>query len=141
MFRLLGLIMIYGTKASLDKCASVAQIPNGTIEQIGLKAKVPPKDAWLYRSPRYRFRCDHTDAMDNEIHDFLNAHSKVGDALANRDAGIEYALFTLCPAGQSFEETFAGILSNKTLKILADMRLDLEIAPEVLLPDAPYWKD
>jgi hypothetical protein len=140
MFRVLGQISIYGTKASIDRCASVAQIPNGTIKQIGLKAKIPPLDEWLYASPLYRFRFDHLDTMDHEIRDFLAAHLKVSDALASRDTEIEYALFTLCPVEQSYEESFAGILSRETLKMLVDMGLDLEISPEAIMPDAAYWK-
>jgi len=137
MYRLLGRIDIDGTRASVDKCASVAQIPNGTIMQIGLKAKVPPVDAWLYASPWYRFRFD---ANDQEVRDFLAAHSKVGDALALGDAGIEYAFFTLCPVEQSYEENFAGTFSNQTLKLLANMGLGLQVSPAAVMPDAPYWK-
>jgi hypothetical protein len=138
MYRLLGRICIYGTKVSVDKCASIASIPNGTIKQIGLKAKAPPLDAWVYESPLYRFNFDEND---HEIRDFLTTHLKVGDALAPRDAGIEYAFLTLIPVVASYEDTFAGIFSCETLRLLANMGLELEISPEALMPDAPYWKD
>jgi hypothetical protein len=137
MFKLLGRIEIDGTKASVDKCALVASIPNGTITQIGLKRKSPIVDAWCYASPLYRF---HLDTMDHEVRDFLTAHLQVGDALAVRDAGIEYAFFTLVPVVKSYEDTFAGIFGCETLKLLANMGLELQISPEAIMPDAPYWK-
>ncbi|TAL26799.1 MAG: hypothetical protein EPN97_18845 [Alphaproteobacteria bacterium] len=137
MFKLLGRIDIDGTKASIDKCALIASIPSGTIKQIGLKRKVPIVDAWLYASPWYRF---HLDTMDDEIRDFLTAHSRVGDALAARDAGIAYAFFTLCPVETKDEGSFAGIFSLETLKLLASMGLELQISPATVMPDSPYWK-
>lgn len=134
---LLGKIEIDGTKASLDKLASVALIPDGKMKQLGLKAKVPPQDTWCYSSPIYRFRFDESD---QEIYDFLTAHLQVGKALAARDTEIEYAFFTLVPVEQSYEGSFSGIFSCETLKLLADMGLELQISPESMMPDAPYWK-
>lgn len=137
MLKLFGKIEIDGTKASVDRCASIASIPHGAIMQMGLKRKVPAIDSWCYESPLYRFNLD---KMDQEIRDFLTAHLKVGDALASRDAGIEYAFFTLVPVVKSYEDTFAGIFGCETMKLLANMGLELQIAPEALMPDAPYWK-
>lgn len=137
MLELLGKIDIHGTKSSIDKCASLASIPNGIIMQIGLKRKIPDVDSWTYESPLYRFRLD---AMDYAIRDFLATHFQVGTALAERDAGIEYAFFTLVPVVKNSEDTFAGIFSCETLKLLANMGLELQISPEAIMPDAPYWK-
>jgi hypothetical protein len=136
MFKLLGRIDIDGTKSSIDKCALVASIPHGIMTQIGLKRKFPKVDTWLYASPWYRF---HLDTMDHEVRDFLTSNLQVGDALAVRDAGINYAFFTLCPVEQSDEESFAGVFSLETLKLLANMGLELQIAPASVMPDAPYW--
>ncbi len=137
MFKLLGRIEIHGTKDAVDKCVSVAPIPDGTITQTGLKRKLPETGAWLYASPWYRF---HPDTMDHEIRDFLAAYLKIGDALAVRDVGIEYAFLTLCSVEQSHEESFAGIFSLEALQLLTNMGLELQIAPAAIMPDAPYWK-
>uniref|UniRef100_UPI003342314E hypothetical protein n=1 Tax=Castellaniella defragrans TaxID=75697 RepID=UPI003342314E len=136
MLRILGQISISGTKASIDRCASIARIPRGTIMRTGLARKVPPADSWCYSSPWYRFNF-HT--MDQEIRSFVMAHAQLGKALAGHDAGITYALFTLCPVEQTFEETFSGLLSRETLQALSCLGVGLEIAPAVLMPDVPCW--
>lgn len=136
MLRILGQISIYGTKASIDRCASIAPIPGGTVTQIGLARKVPDADSWCYASPWYRFRLD---AIDGEVRDFVAAHAQLGDALAVRDAGITYAFFTLCPVEQSDEESLACVLSRETLQALSCLGVGLQIAPASVMPDAPYW--
>jgi hypothetical protein len=138
VLRILGNIAIYGTKASLDQLISVDPIPNSILEQIGIKRKIPDKDLWCYGSPSYRFR--EIITLDEEVRDFLIAHERVGNVLANRDSGIEYAFFTLCPVDQSYEETFACLLSCETLRLLVNMGLSLQIAPAAIMPDVDFWK-
>ena len=138
MFRILGIISIYGTKASLAGLVSNSAIPLGTLKQIGTKRKVPDIDSWCYSSPYYRFR--EIITLDEEVFDFLIAHERLKDYLDINDDGIEYAIFTLCPVDQSYEETFSCLLSQKTLKILVDLGLSLEISPASVMPDVDYWK-
>ena len=69
------------------------------------------------------------------------AHQQLKNYLDINDRRIEYAIFTLCPVEQSHEETFACLLSQKTLKVLVDLGLCLEIAPEVFMPEVPYWNN
>lgn len=136
MFRILGQISIYGRKASIDRCALVAPISGSTITQIGLMRKVPDADSWCYASPWYRF---HLDLIDAEVRDFIAAHVQLADALAARDAGIDYAFFTLCPVEQSDEECLACVLDRETLQALSGLGVGLQIAPALVMPDAPYW--
>lgn len=136
MLRILGEISVYGSAASLERLVSTASIQNGVLKQIGTLRKVPDKDFWCYASPRYRF---HADTLDEEVRGFLTAHKRLGEALAINDAGIRYALFTLCPVDQSYEEAFACLLGKDTLRVLSDLGLALEIAPESVMPEAEYW--
>lgn len=136
MFRILGQVSIYGTRSSIDRCASIAPISSGTITQIGHMRKVPDADSWCYASPWYRF---HLREIDDEVRDFVAAHSQIGDALAVRDSGITYALLTLCPVEQSDEESFGCVLSRETLHALSCLGVGLQIAPASVMPDAPYW--
>ena len=138
MLRILGNIEIYGTKASLERLISIDPIPNSVLQPIGTKRKVPDTDSWCYGSPSYRFR--EIITLDEEVRDFLIAHERVGDVLAERDWGIEHAIFTLCPVEQSYEETFACLLSCETLQILVRMGLSLQIAPASIMPDVGFWK-
>jgi hypothetical protein len=138
MLRILGNIEIYGSKASLEQLITVDPIPNSILKQIGTKRKIPDKDSWCYGSPSYRFR--EIITLDEEVHDFLTAHERLGDVLANRNAGIEYAIFTLCPVDQSYEETFACLLSCETLGLMVNMGLSLQIAPASVMPDVDFWK-
>lgn len=138
MLRILGNIEIYGTKASLEQLVSVDPIPNSILKQIGTKRKIPDKDLWCYGSPSYRFR--EITTLDEEVRDFLIAHERLGDVLAVRDPGIQYAIFTLCPVEQSYEETFACLISCETLQILVRMGLALQIAPASVMPDVDFWK-
>jgi hypothetical protein len=139
MLRVIGCIHISGTKAGLETLVSNSVIPSGILKQIGTKRKIPDVDSWSYSSPWYRFHFDF-EQFDEEICDFLLAHQQLKDYLDIRDTRIKYAIFTLCPVGQSHEETFACLLSQKTLKVLVDLGLCLEIAPEVLSSEAPYWE-
>lgn len=136
MLRIIGQISIFGTKESIERCASVAPIPFGKTTQIGLKRRVPDADSWCYESPWY---CFHLDMIDLEVRDFIVAHSQLRDSLAVRDLGIIYAFFTLCPVGQSFEESFACVFEHETLYALSSLGLGLQIAPASAMPDAPYW--
>jgi hypothetical protein len=138
MLRILGQISIFGTKASVERIASATPIPGGKITQIGLARRIPEPDSWCYESPRYRF---HQDAIDSEVRDFVAAHARLGQALIEPDAGLKYAFFTLCPVEQSYEEEFACVLSKETLKALSDLGVALQVAPEPVMPDAPYWSD
>lgn len=136
MTRLLGRIEVYGTKASLDNFVSLAPMPNWELAQIGLKKKIPELDAWTYSSPFYRFD---VQTSDEDIYDFIAAHGKIGDALKERYSDIEYAFFTLVPVIESYEDSFAGIFSCKTLALLSNMRLELQISPEATMPAAEWW--
>lgn len=135
--RILGQISIYGTKASLERFASMASIPSGTTKQVGLKRKVPETDSWCYASPWYCFRFEN---LDEEMCDFLIAHAQLGNALAIPDPERRYAFFTLCPVDQSDDETFACLLSRETLQVLSSLGVAFQIAPESVMPDAPYWR-
>ena len=136
MLRIIGQISVYGTKASVERCASIAAIPEGVIKQMGLMRKVPEANSWSYESPLYRF---HLDVIDKEIQDFIAAHGQLGNALAEDDPGITYAFFTLCPVDQSYEENFACVFSRETLHSLSCLGLALQIAPASVMPEAPYW--
>jgi hypothetical protein len=135
----LGNIEIFGTKAGLEGLASNSAIPSGILKQLGTKRKVPDVDSWGYSSPRYRFHFDF-EKFDEEVCDFLLAHQRLRNYLDINDTRIEYAIFTLYPAEQNDEEFFSCLLSQKTLKVLVDLGLCLEIAPEVLSSEAPYWE-
>lgn len=137
MLELWGKIYISGTKSCIEKCAAIAPIPNGIIMQLGLKQKVPDTDSWLYQTPLYRFR---SDTLDDEIRDFLTAHSHIRDGLYACDTEIKYAFFTIVPVANDPDHSFSTIFRRETLKLLTDIGLELEIAPENLMPDAPYWK-
>lgn len=136
MLRILTHIGIYGTKASVERFASVAAIPSGSFKQCGLKRKVPDVDSWNYSSPYFQFRFD---TLDDEIRDFLVAHAQVGKAVAIPDEGITWTLFTVTPVSQSFEDEFSCLLSTETLQALSATGLALEINPEAIMPDAPFW--
>lgn len=136
MLRVLGQISIFGTRAAVERIASIAPIPGGKMTQIGLARKVPEPDSWCYESPRYRF---HQETLDPEVRDFLAAHIQLCQALIPPEPGLKYAFFTLCPVEQSYEEEFACVLSNETLQVLSALGVSLQIAPEAVMPDAPYW--
>lgn len=136
MLRILCRISIYGNKKSLDELILKKAIPNGSIEQVGIKRKIPDIDKWCYSSPTYQFNRDNFDA---EVCDFLSHHLKIGDALSEKSDDTEYALLSICPVGQKFEDEFSCLLSRKTLDVLSKLRLSLEIAPEVIMPEFSYW--
>jgi hypothetical protein len=138
MLRIIGNIEIYGTMASLEKLISINPIPNSILRQIGNKRKVPDIDFWCYGSPLYRFR--EIISLDEDIRNFLLVHEQLGDFLVVQDSEIKDAIFTLSPVDQSYEETFACLLSNKTLQILVSMGLSLQIAPVSVIPDVGYWR-
>lgn len=136
MLRVLGQLSIYGTKASIDRFAAVAPIPSAKITQVGLKRKVPEVDSWCYASPWYRFRIE---AIDDEVRNFLLNHRQVGTGLASRDPDLRYAFFTLCPVGQSDDETFGCLFGHETLQALSGLGVSFQIAPESLMPEAAFW--
>ena len=137
MLRILGKISVYGTGAALEHLASTAPIPSGDLRQIGTLRKVPDKDIWCYGSPWYAFR---TETLDEEVRNFLAAHKQLGIALATTShGGIRHALFTLCPVAQTYEDTFACLFEKETLGVLLNLGLSMEIAPEAVMPEAPYW--
>jgi hypothetical protein len=138
MLRILGQFSIFGTKASVGRIASTTPIPEGRIVQIGLARRVPEPDSWCYESPRYRF---HQEEIDDEVRDFISVHARLGPALKKADAGLKYAFLTLCPVEQSNEEEFACVLSHETLQALSALGVALQIAPEPVMPDAPYWTE
>jgi hypothetical protein len=135
--KLLFQISIYGTKSILTSCASIANLQGGTLSQIGQKRKIPDSDSWCYASPWYRL---HFELLDEEIFDYISSNKKIGDALAIHENSVSYAFLTLCPVGQTSKENLACIFTQKTLKSISDIGIDLQIAPASAMPDAPYWK-
>jgi hypothetical protein len=136
MLRILGKISIFGTMAGLDQLVSVGPISDSILQQVGALRKNPDTDLFCYGSPWYSFRAD---ALDEEVRNFLVANARLGDVLAVRDPGIRYAIFTLCPVNESYEETFACLFSQETLQVLLGLGLALEIAPASVMPAAAYW--
>ncbi len=51
MLQILGQISIWGTKASLERLASIASIPSAVTKQVGLKRRVPETDSWVLCVP------------------------------------------------------------------------------------------
>lgn len=137
MFRVIGQISISGSKASIDRCSSTTPIVDGVITQSGLKRKTPDIDSWHYASPWYRFHCN---TIDDEIKDFANANAKLHDILLPRDFGITYAFLTICPVGQSSDESLSCVFSLETLQAILYLGVGLQIAPAELMPEVPYWK-
>jgi hypothetical protein len=54
-------------------------------------------------------------------------------------SGISFALFTLSPVAEDSDEWFASFFENETIVALGNLGLGLEIAPESVLPEAPFW--
>jgi hypothetical protein len=139
--RILGEIAIYGRWVSLNLLSMNAAILNGQLKQLGLKRThpPPPADSWVYRSPLYRFGID--DTLDEELYSFLLANRSLGQYLDLNDTGIEYAHLTLIPVEQTSERRFACLLAPRTISLLNEMMLGLEIAPVEYMQDYPFWDD
>lgn len=141
MLRILAKISIYGSKAALGPLMEAALIQDGKIKQVGTSRKKPELDSWSYSSPWYEF---HVDEIDNEIHDFLVAHERLGAFLCASNgrcvSGMEYAVLSLCPVGQNAQEYFSCFFGREILGALLQSGLALEIAPASTLPEAQYWK-
>ncbi len=136
MLRIIGKISILGDFAITQQLESKKLIPNGLLQQVGARRPIPADDLWCYGSNWFSFRFD---SLDEEILNYLIAHERLGDALAVAHTGVKYALLTVTPVGQTYEETFSCLFGVKTLRKLSDLRLALEIAPESVMPDVPYW--
>jgi hypothetical protein len=134
--RISGRIVVYGTSAGLQRLVAAAPVPNAMHKQLGLKRRVPITDLWSYESPWYRFRFE---SLDAEVRNFLTAHASIGPILAASTAGISHALFSLCPIAEGDDEVFSGLFEHETIATLGRINLGLEIAPEALMPDVPYW--
>jgi hypothetical protein len=111
-------------------------IPNGELKPVGLKRKIPDADRWCYSSPTYQFSRDYFDEL---VLDFLSKHLAVGRGLEKYLDDIEYAIFNICPVGQTFEDEFSCLLTRKTLDVLSRLRLSLEIAPSAVMPEFDDW--
>ena len=138
MLRILGCICIYGSKASLEPLVQTSAIPSGQMMQLGLKRKIPDVDSWIYSSPYYQFH--HYEPLDEELHEFIKSNRRIGNFLIPRNHGIEYAHLKITPVEQSFEEIFSCLLSHKTITLLSELGLGLEISPAVVMPEFPFWK-
>lgn len=133
--RILGQIAVYGSRAAIDKVASVARIPSAAIHQAGNLRKAPDKDFWCYASPWYQFTLP---SFDSEVRHFITSHADVGKALASNN--VHYAFFTLCPvADDDSDSQFACLLERETLRTLESVGLGLQIAPASVMPQAPFW--
>jgi hypothetical protein len=137
MLRILGQLAIYGSKASVERLASVAPMPSWKLEQLGKKKKAPDPDLWSYASPWYRFHDEH---LSGECADFLRAHEGLEAGLGTDEPGIRHAMLTLCPVEQNDEEMFACLLDRSTLELLSRLRLALEISPASVMPNVEYWR-
>lgn len=136
MLRILGKISIFGTMAGLNRLVSAGSISGGILQQVGTSRKNPDTDSFCYGSSWYDFRAD---TLDEEVRNFLTANAQLRHVLAVRDPGIRYAIFTLCPVNESYEDNFACLFNQETLQVLLDLGLALEIAPASVMPDAAYW--
>lgn len=137
MLRILGGISIFGNLAAVQQLSSMASIPGGLILQVGAARSAPEGGTWCYRSEWFGFRLD---SLDEEIVKYLDAHARLGPALESvREMDVKHAMFTLTPIGQNEEEIFSCMLGVKTLSMLANLGLALEVAPASVMPDAPYW--
>ena len=136
MLRILGKISIFGTLTAIQQLESKKPISNGLLQQVGAGRPIPVVDSWCYGSAWFSFRFD---SLDEEIFNYLVAHERLGDALAVVHTGVKYAMFTVTPIDQTYEEPFSCLLSVKTLRKLSDLGLALELAPASVMPDAPYW--
>lgn len=138
MMRILARVSIYGTKKTLGKICVGAPILNGVLEPVGLARKVPDLDSWCYASPWYRF---HHDKIDEELGDFLTVNVGLEDFVATDGKGIVAGVVSLCPVGEGFEERFACVLTQRTLRLLLRTGLDFEVAPASVMPEVPYWRE
>jgi hypothetical protein len=136
--RILAFIAILGPKIPLEQLSSHSAIQDGSLYQLGLKMRNPPPDSWKYMSPIYRFDAD---SLDEDLYSFLLANEGLGKFLCKVRDKVEFALLTVMPVEQTFEETFSCLLSQETLSKLTMMGLGLEIAPEVIMPEYPFWKE
>jgi len=136
MLRILGQIWISGNKAGLEPLVQASAIPSGKLEQMGLKRKVPDVDSWFYGSPCYQF---HWESLDEELYSFIESNRRIKPFLIPWSSGLQYAHLQITPVDQSFEETFSCLLSRRTINLLSELGLGLEIAPEVTMPEFPFW--
>jgi hypothetical protein len=133
-------ISISGRKEALSVLSSNDAIKRGELKRLGLRRKTPPPDLWGYISPTYRVN-DDIDAFENELYSFLCAHRKLGEFLSGSRNGIDNAFLSIIIVDQTVEDLFSCVLPHKTISLLNEIGLDLEIEPVVIIPDYPYWID
>ena len=138
IMRILAHIVITGPRIQLEELSSHSAIQDGKLCQLGLRRTPPPVDSWKYSSPIYQF-----DAvfLDEDLYSFLLANKRLGKFLHKIRDKVSYAFLSVVPVGQTYEQTFSCLLSQETLSMLTTMGLGLEIAPETLLPEYPFWKE
>jgi hypothetical protein len=140
IMKLLAKISVVGCKEALDVLSSNNAIRHGGLKQLGLKKrKDPPSNLWSYSSPFYKF--DFSDTFDDELYSFIYANHDLKRFLHNTSSGIDNASLLIMIAEQTSEEMFGCFFSHKTIVLLSDTGLDLDIDPEVCIPDFPYWVD
>jgi hypothetical protein len=137
--KVLANISVVGRKETLNVLSANNAIRHGSLMQIGLRRKHPPADDWSYSSPFYRFRF--TDTFDDELYSFIHVNYDLKRFLRNASSGIDNAGLLIITTEQNFEETFECFISHKTIALLSEIGLDLDIDPEVVMPDFPYWVD
>lgn len=137
MLRIIGRISIFGSLEALKQLELSNPIPDSSIQKVGAARPNILHDLWVYGSHWFSFR---SDLLDEELLNYLTAHSSLGPALATLDKkSIAYAMLTITPVDQTDEEVFSCFLGLKTLNALSNLGLALEIAPAAVMPDAPYW--
>lgn len=137
MLRIIGKISIFGSLEALKQLELSKPIPDSSLQQVGAARPNLLHDLWVYGSQWFSFRFD---LLDEELLNYLTAHSSLGPVLATLDKkSIAYAMLTITPVDQTDEEVFSCFLGLKTLNALSNLGLALEIAPAAVMPDAPYW--
>lgn len=132
-------ISVFGRKEALSFLSSNYAIKHGELKQLGLKKrKTPPPDLWCYGTPLYRLD---TDALEEELYSILDANRGLGMFLHNTKEGIDGASMTIIITDQTSEEMFGCFFPLKTIQLLAEIGLELDIDPEVCIPDYPYWSE
>ena len=129
-------ITVSGRKQALDVLNTNNAIRHGEIKQLWLKRKQVPQDLWVYNSPLYIFN---PDSLDEELYSFLHVNRNLSHYLHNKNEDIDDAYLSIITTDQTFEEMFACLFSLKTITLLGEIGLGLEIDPEVVMPDFPYW--
>jgi hypothetical protein len=136
MCRVLVQLSVWGNDEDIQSLSAQIDGSIGRIVHVGTKSMKPENRCMSFCTPWHEID---NDNVNDGLYSFIEAHKNISALVSESSFNNITLRLTVCPVDETQENSFSCLIGIRTVRKLAELGLEFEISPAVVMPQATYW--